>query len=140
MTEHKEKIENTNSKSSVNREFISDNACKILDFVTVNISYPTHLILLKSARYHINEYQKELTKTKVGIDALIQIRKQNNEPPVPEDSKLSWILQRKCDDLSVILKKLDVLISAYDQITDMISEIHEVRHVPDSDERRILNM
>lgn len=109
---------------------IGDEARLILNNLTAYTDNQTHLTLLKSARYHISEYHKELTKAKVGIDAVIQIRHQHNNPQLPGDNKLSGVLQRKCEDISDILNKLDYSISAYERIVYLISEIREKCYVP----------
>lgn len=127
-------LKTENTIEPAKRECISENARQLLDNMTIYMDYQTHLTLLKSAIYHLNEYYKELAKAKVGVNALIQIRRQQNQPPVPEDSKLSWTLQRKHDEMSDILKRLDSLILEYDQITDHISAIHELRYVPNGEE------
>lgn len=111
---------------------ISDGACLILNYLTACTDNRTHLTLLKSARYHIGEYHKELMKAKIGIDAIIQIRRQQNNPPISGDNKLSWILQRKCEDMTDILNRLDFSISAYDQVINQISEIHDGHYIPNS--------
>ena len=108
---------------------ISDGAYLILNNLTASRDNQAHLALLKSARYHINEYHKELMKAKIGIDAIIQIRRQQNNPPISGDNKLSWILQRKCEDMTNIIKRLDISISAYDLVINQISEIHDGHYI-----------
>lgn len=71
-------------------------------------------------------------KAKIGIDAIIQIRRQQNNPPISGDNKLSWILQRKCEDMTDILNRLDFSISAYDQVINQISEIHDGHYITNS--------